>query len=190
MFKFLLIWRYLIRKRVALLAAGAVTLVVMLVLVVLSVMSGLLRDTLERNHHWSGDIILTRASLVGFPYYEEFLGLLKEQPEVASATALINTMGLQSSQGRPIQLLGIDFTEFTQVTQWRQTLHYLNFPEENRQAERLVLDIFTDPNEPVCIAGRYLLGYQDIDDRDRYDLREQNLGWSVTIFPMSRWITS
>jgi len=185
MFKFLLIWRYLIGKRVALSATGAVTLVVMLVLVVLSVMSGLLRDTLDRNHHWSGDVIITRASLVGFPYYEDFIGILEEQPEVAAATALINTMGLQGSQGRAIQLLGIDFTAFTKVTQWRQTLHYLNFSPENREAERLILDIFSDPNEPVCVVGRYLLGYQDVDDRDRHDLREQNLGWSVTIFPIS-----
>ena len=71
MYKLLLIWRYFLKKRVAYIAVLAVLLLVMLVLVVLSIMSGLLEDTRQRNHRWTGDLVVGRDSLVGFAYYDE-----------------------------------------------------------------------------------------------------------------------
>ena len=62
-----------------LVASVAVALLVMLVLVVLSVMSGLQEQTRQRNHNWSGDVVVLRDSLVGFGYYEEFIEELKKQ---------------------------------------------------------------------------------------------------------------
>ena len=71
MYKLLLIFRYLLHKRVTLIAVVALILLVMMTIVVLGIMSGLLEQTRRRNHDWSGDIILQRDSLVGFPFYEE-----------------------------------------------------------------------------------------------------------------------
>ena len=71
MFKLLLIWRYFLHRRVALIAVLGVALLVMMVLVVLSVMSGLVTEAHRHNHNWTGDLVLSRDSLVGFDHYEE-----------------------------------------------------------------------------------------------------------------------
>lgn len=123
MFKFLLIWRYFIKKRVAWIAVVAVTLLVMLVVVVLSVMSGLLKETREKNHRWCGDIVISRDSLVGFPYYQEFIDQLAESPSVYAATPIIKTFGLSDEQGSG-QIFGVRLDEFCRATGFAQTLHY------------------------------------------------------------------
>ncbi|MCP4712630.1 MAG: hypothetical protein GY869_28730, partial [Planctomycetes bacterium] len=99
MYKFLMIWRYFLKKRIALIAVAAVSLVVMLVLVVLSIMSGLVDDIKPRNHNWVGDIVVGSNSLVGFPYYQEFLTELENHDKVTAATALIKTFGLLGQDG-------------------------------------------------------------------------------------------
>ena len=123
MFKLLLIWRYLIKKRVAWIAVLAVTLLVMLVLVVLSVMSGLIKEIRQKNHRWCGDVIIARDSLVGFPYYQEFIDELSDSPFVQSATPIIKTFGMTTEYGSG-QIFGIRLDEFCWVTDFAQTLHY------------------------------------------------------------------
>lgn len=130
MIKLLLIWRYFIKKRVALIAVAAVTLLVMLVLVVLSVMSGLLADTKRQNHLWSGDIVIRRESLVGFPFYDEFIAQLYAEDLAASATPVIKTFALTRMSGplQPtgvkfsVQLMGIRLPEFCRTTGFQNTL--------------------------------------------------------------------
>jgi lipoprotein-releasing system permease protein len=124
MFKFLLIWRYFIRKRVALMAVIAVTLLVMMVLIVLSVMSGLVEQACRRNHDWAGDIVLSRRSLVGFPFYDEFIAELRQNNSVLDATPVINTFALVESV-TPAQLIGVRLPEFCRVTGFA---HALNRP--------------------------------------------------------------
>ncbi len=122
MFKLLLIWRYFVRKRVALIAVLAVTLLVMMVLVVLSVMSGLIENTRSRNHNWTGDIVLTRHSLVGFPYYDEFIDRLYQSDIIAQATPIIKTYGLLESDWTT-PLIGVRLDEFMHVTGFAECLY-------------------------------------------------------------------
>ncbi len=122
MFKFLLIWRYFIRKRVALMAVIAVTLLVMMVLIVLSVMSGLVEQACRRNHDWAGDIVLSRDSLVGFPFYDEFIAELRQNNIVLDATPVINTFALVESV-TPAQLIGVRLPEFCRVTDFAPALN-------------------------------------------------------------------
>ena len=149
MFKLLLIWRYFLHKRVALLAVVAVALVVMMVLVVLSVMSGLLDDVRGRNHGWAGDVVISSESLVGFDHYEEFLALLKEQDydllpirvrhyisneefqsflkaqeQIEAATPVVTTYGLAGTVHMAVQLYGVRMDEWCAVTRFADTLCY------------------------------------------------------------------
>ncbi len=127
-------------------------LLVMLILVVLSVMSGLLKETRDRNHRWTGDVVIACDSLVGFPNYQEFIDTAVADDAIDSATPLIKTFGLINSNSEPLVIFGIRPGELCRVTEFAQTLEHqkerknvsLNlgelfadslgeeFPEENR----------------------------------------------------------
>jgi len=119
----LLIWRYFLKKHIAFIAIIAVMLVVMMVLVVLSIMSGLVERVRLQNHHWSGDIIISRDSMVGFPFYDEFIAQLDKNNIIEAATPTIKTFGLVNSRN-PVQLLGIRIRDFCQVTNFADTLQH------------------------------------------------------------------
>lgn len=200
MFKLLLIWRYFLHKRVALIAIAAVALLVMLVLVVLSVMSGLLQETRQRNHRWVGDLVVGRESLVGFGYYQEFIEELKAVPQVAAATPVIKLFGLEGTgRENAVQLLGIRLDEFCRVTAFGQTLHYLRdipdpcflVPADDKTAPEDTLT--SEQQRRGCIVGIYTLSRftNSYDKNDIADLRHQWLNptaqaaWDVTLFPVS-----
>jgi len=103
-------------------AVIAVTLLVMMVLIVLSVMSGLVEQACRRNHDWAGDIVLSRGSLVGFPFYDEFIAELRQNNIVLDATPVINTFALIESVA-PAQLIGVRLPEFCRVTGFANTLN-------------------------------------------------------------------
>ena len=192
MLKWLLIWRYFIKRRVGWLAVAAVCLIVMMVLVVLSVLSGLLADTRLRNHRYSGDVVLSRDSLVGFPHYEAFIEKLKQQDTVNAATPVIKTFGL--IEGSPGQLLGLRLDEFSRVTGFRQTLHFL---KENPKPDFQVTGtcfrencLLKTPQQRKrgCILGSYLISSdkKEIESFRKSFLTPQNhLPWKVTVFALN-----
>ena len=69
-------------------------LCVFIVLVVMTVMNGLLRDFKQKNHNYAGDCIIASDSLVGFGYYQEFMDILNNQPYVAAASPVAKGVGL------------------------------------------------------------------------------------------------
>ena len=157
MFKLLMIWRYFLQKRVALIAVAAVALVVMLVLVVLSVMSGLVEDHRQRNHDWVGDVVIHSNSLVGFPYYNEFLTELKNQDQVAAATALVKTFGLLAHLEELVELYGVEMESWCAVTNFAETLHYpaaAAGPGFVIQGNNLITE---EQRQQGCITGIYLI---------------------------------
>ncbi len=125
MFKLLLIWRYLLRKHVAIIAIIAVMMVVMMVLVVLSIMSGLINEVKRRNHQWASDIIISRDSLVGFPYYEDFISTLDRSNITEAATPVIKTFALAGPDHQPGMVLGIKMSSFCKVTSFASSLQHL-----------------------------------------------------------------
>lgn len=190
MYKLLLIWRYFIKKRVALLAVLAVMLVVMMVLVVLSVMSGLLEDTRDKNHQWSGDVIISRDSLVGFPDYQEFLDKLQQLDSVAVAAPVIRTFGLLNPDGFAVQLIGVHLPEFCTTTGFQHTLHRLAKQSEPtftvapgpRWNNRTTF-LSKEQKRRGCIIGRYMFGSDyEPDDEQRAYLAAQPLRFGVTVF--------
>jgi len=186
MFRLLLIWRYFISRRVAFLAVGAVALLVMMVLVVLSVMTGLLDDTRKRNHNWSGDVILSRDSLVGFGYYDEFITVLDECELVEESTAVVRTFGLLGAGGTA-EFYGVRLDEFCRVTEFKDTLWYQkNKGEVNFEVPAGGMAVSAEQRRRGGIAGVYQLhGGWDKEglklQRESW-LRPGNDGWMVTVF--------
>jgi len=161
MFKLLLIWRYFLRRQAAYFAVAAVALVVMLAVVVLSILSGLVVDIKERNHLWTGDAVIRRDSLVGFPYYQECIERLSKEGFLA--TPVIKTYGLLNNR-RGVQVMGIKMAEFCRVTGLQRTLDY---QKENPSPSLTVPQgVYRQPGGGAltpeqrrrgCILGRYLL---------------------------------
>ncbi len=196
MYKLLLIWRYFLTKRMVLVASAAVALLVMLVVVVLSVMSGLLAQTRERNHSWSGDIVVQRDSLVGFGYYEEFIAELAKQDEIAGATPILRTFGLLGPGNDGVEIIGVRLREFCEVTGFGKTLHdpidpspTFKVPADNfRRTQKLT----GEQRKRGCIAGVLLMAQRYTGSWSKSKLnimREQGLAsgdWSLTVFGLTR----
>ncbi len=190
MFKLLLIWRYFITRRVAMLAVGAIALLVMMVLVVLSVMTGLLNDTRSRNHAWTGDMVITRDSLVGFGYYDEFMTELRNSPVVDNAAAVVHTFGLLS-EGTAVELYGIRLDEFCQTTNFADTLyHQKQNKNANFQVPEIGLGLTPQQASNGCIMGIYQLP-SGWDTRsleimhDNYLIPGGGAAWTVTVFGLT-----
>ncbi len=91
MFKVILAIRYLIKRRITFFAVLAVALCVFIVVVVMTVMTGLVSDFKQKNHDYVGDCVVGTESLVGFAYYEEFVKILEETDFVEGVSPVIKS---------------------------------------------------------------------------------------------------
>src|SRR5215204_3487651 len=94
MYKLLLILKYLRRRRIAWVSLAAVMLCTAMVLVVISVMGGWLDMFEAKARGLTGDVVVRRSGLTGFPYYERMVQEIEKLPEVAAAVPTIKTFGL------------------------------------------------------------------------------------------------
>lgn len=128
MIKWLLAWRYFFRRPISILAVAAVMLCVFIVVVVMTVMNGLVEDFKQKNHSYAGDCVIESDSLTGFPYYEEFLEILRQQPFIEAASPVAKGVGLLTMPGADwnigIEIHGIDPVLHSQATSFANTLFY------------------------------------------------------------------
>src|SRR2546421_12534765 len=94
MYKLHLILKYLRKRRIAWVSLVAVTLCTAMVIVVISVMGGWLRMFRDSFHGLSGDIIVSKQSLAGFPYYQEMIDQIEQVEGVNAADPMIQTFAL------------------------------------------------------------------------------------------------
>ena len=92
--------RYLLRRRITLLAVMAVMLCVFMVVIVMTVMIGLVGEFTQKNHDFFSDCIISTDSLVGFPYYQEFLDQLDKQEFVTAAAPVLKSVAMLTLPGR------------------------------------------------------------------------------------------
>ncbi len=128
MYQPLLTRKYLTTKVMPLLAAVGVTLCVCMVLVVWSVMGGFLNMLLANGKQLTGDVAITRSG-DGIPYYAQLVQRLEARPEVAAATATIETVGLVNFPGfnaspQYVQVIGIDPDGYHRVTGFVDQLYW------------------------------------------------------------------
>jgi lipoprotein-releasing system permease protein len=149
-YKPILIARYLLKRRITHFAIVAVALCVFTVVVVMTVMAGLVGDLKEKNHAFTGDCVVATESLVGFPYYEEFMSLVEQtgiaeglSPVVKSYALLVNDSGYEEN----VEVIGLDPVRHSQATNFAQTLSFCA-----KNVEKAFVPPY-DPNLPGCVPG-------------------------------------
>jgi len=125
MYKLTLILKYLRKRRIAWISLIAVMLCTAMVIIILSVMGGWLKNFREQFHGIVGDIEVSRLGLVGFPYYQEMMGEIEALPEVKAAAPTLQTFGLvnifnQIPDG--VQVIGYDIGKISQITEFGKSL--------------------------------------------------------------------
>ncbi len=156
MYHALLANRYLTSRVIPLIAVAAVALCVALVIMVVSVMTGFLDMVKSSGQTLMGDVIVAYP-VGGIPFYNRFIEHLKEQPEVAAATPVVDSWGLlkmpypsgPNKETETVQLWGIEQESFSQVTGYAESLYWRpNTPDEldeMRRREARFPDELPDP---------------------------------------------
>jgi lipoprotein-releasing system permease protein len=183
MYKFILAIRYLVRRRISWLALIAVALCVFIVIVVMTVMTGLVRDFKEKNHEFTGDCVVGTESLTGFGYYEDFEKELNGEDFVEAVSPVIRSYGLvnaaHSERSIGVEIMGIDPVNFSRVTDFAQTLHY----RKGDAAKAFVPEY--DPNLPGCVAGIDLWLNRDARGNYLFESSPSRTALEVTCFPLT-----
>jgi lipoprotein-releasing system permease protein len=170
MFKLILAIRYLLKRRIAYFAVLAVALCVFIVVVVMTVMTGLVSSFKQKNHDLVGDCVVGTKSLVGFPYYEDFMDILQNDPVVEAVSPVIRSYALISQRGSGqtgAEIMGLDPVRHSRATGFAQSLTY----HQDDPAE--AFEPSQDPNLPGCILGMDL------------PLTRDRQGYSVSCFPLT-----
>jgi len=169
-YKIILAIRYLLKRRIAYFAVLAVALCVFIVIVVMTVMTGLVSGFKQKNHDLVGDCVVGTKSLVGFPYYEDFMETLERADFIAGVSPVIRSYALISQKGSGragVEIMGLDPLRHSRATNFRQTLSY------HRGDVARAFEPRQDPNLPGCILGTDVL------------LQRDPQGYSVSCFPLT-----
>ncbi|GAG38291.1 unnamed protein product, partial [marine sediment metagenome] len=156
------------------LAFLAVALCVFIVVVVMTVMTGLVSDFKKKNHAFVGDCIVSTKSLVGFAYYKDFIKILEQTDFIEAISPVIKSYALVSpswtDKGFGLEVMGIDAVNHSRATDFGKTLHYRK--DEVSKAFEPVYDA----NLLGCVVG--------VDTRINWKLRrDANGGYSFGVTP-------
>lgn len=184
MIKWLLAWRYFFKRPISILAVVAVALCVFIVLVVMTVMNGLVRDFKQKNHDYAGDCIIDSDSLVGFGYYEDFMKLLLSQPYVETVSPVAKGVGLLSQPGRDwnmgIEVHGVDPVLHSQATNFAETLYY------RQDNPALAFSPTYAPQADGCILGIDLSpSYRQLDGSYVHSTEPGQYSLTLSVFPLN-----
>jgi len=174
-----------VKRRITYFAMAAVALCVFIVVVVMTVLTGLVADYKQKNHNFVGDCVIGTESLVGFPYYEDFIKELNRENFVEGISQVIKSYALVSPVGTErnvaVEVMGIDPVRHNQVTGFAKTLHY----HENDVSK--VFESVNDQNCPGCVLGIDLALERDEQGRYTYGFRPEdaNIALAITFFPLT-----
>jgi len=183
MYKIILAVRYLIKRRIAYFAVLAVALCVFMVVVVMTVMTGLVREFKVNNHNWVGDCVVSSDSLVGFAYYEEFVKILEDEVIVDAVSPVVKSYSLltweTSDWNDGVEIMGVDAVKHSRATGFGQTLHY------RKDDVSRAFEPSYDANLPGCV-----LGIDRILGRDKYGQYRQfsrvpEYSFRISCFPLT-----
>ena len=182
MYKIILPLRYLVKRRITLLAVAAVALSVFIASVVLTVMHGLVGDFKEKNHQFVGDCVVSTQSLVGFAYYEPFVEQLEALPQVAAVSEVVKSYGLFTTgnqQSGGVQIVGIDPIRHARATGFGDGIHY------HAGSPATLFEPEYDPNLPGCVFGVDRIFAKDADGEHRYFPSAPRYAFDITCFPLT-----
>lgn len=183
MYKLKLIFRYLIKRRITYIAVLTVALCVFIVLVVMTVMSGLVGDFKEKNHDYVGDCVVGTKSLVGFGYYEELMDQLEATDFVEAVSPVVMNYTLLRSEDEGfndgVEMVGIDAVRHSRVTNFGRTLYY----RADDVAKAFVPTY--DPNAVGCVRGVDVASRHGAYSQYLYGVRPPRIAMSLTCFPLT-----
>jgi len=185
MYKFILSFRYVFKRRISYLALLAVALCVFIVVVVMTVMRGLVTDFRQKNHSFVGDCVVGTESLVGFAYYEDFIRIVEREDFVEGVSPVIRSYGLMTPRGSEqsigVEIMGVEPARHSRVTGFGRTLHH----RKNDVAK--AFEPLYDPN----LAG-YVIGIdrawwleRNAKGRYTYEAAPANRPLAVSCFPLT-----
>jgi lipoprotein-releasing system permease protein len=139
-YKYLLCWRYLRSRYIALASIVSVTLGVATMIVVNAVMAGFAREMQQRLHNILSDVVLESHSLEGFRDPEWHMELMQRAAgdDIERMVAAVHVPAMLSFQyggrgewiTRPVTLIGIDDEAPEQAAEFRQ---YLQHPQNRKR---------------------------------------------------------
>ncbi len=183
MYKIILAFRYLVKRRITYLAVLAVAICVFIVVVVMTVLTGLVIDFRQKNHSFVGDCVVGTESLVGFAYYEDFVKILEQSyfvegiSPVIKSFALVNPVGSERNVG--VEIMGIDAVKHSKATGFGKTLYYRkdNVSKAFKPAY--------DPNLLGCVIGIDLVLERDAKSRYPYGSGPTDIPLAISCFPLN-----
>jgi lipoprotein-releasing system permease protein len=181
-YRLTLIGRYLVKRRITHFAMLAVALCVFTVVVVMTVMTGLVGDIKEKNHAFTGDCVVGTESLVGFPYYEEFMARVEQTGIVQGVSPVIKsyaTLTTESGDQQNVEILGLDPVRHSQATNFAQTLDFHGHDVEK------AFEPSYDVNLPGCIVGIDKVLQRDNRGRYVHFSSPDQISVVLTCFPLN-----
>jgi len=122
-------------------------------------------------------------SLVGFPYYEEFLQVLEANPLVRAASPLVRTYGLVAvadrDQAAGLRIVGIDPVLHSRVTCFGRALHF------HKDRVDGAFKPLHDPNAPGCVMGIDLVLDRDAEGQYSHAWAPTREAYDITCFPLT-----
>jgi ABC-type lipoprotein release transport system permease subunit len=153
------------------------------VVVVMTVITGLVRDFKVNNHKWVGDCVVGTESLVGFPYYEDFIKRIEESDFVEAASAVVKSYALVKNRdmeaGSGAEIIGIDPVKHSKVTDFGETLHFRMGDVSKAFAPAY------DPNLAGCVVGIDQWLTRDERGRYNYEASPVEAALVVSCFPLT-----
>ena len=183
MYKVILALRYLLKRRITYFAVLAVALCVFIVVVVMTVMTGLVSDFKRKNHDFVGDCVVGTRSLAGFTYYEDFVRVLERAACVESVSPVIRSYGLLNPRGRevnqPVEIMGVDPVRHSRTTGFGETLHY------SKEDVSQTFKPSYDPNLLGCVLGIDLALPRDSNSGYTYDPQPARIAFLISCIPLT-----
>lgn len=183
MYKIILAFRYFLKRRITHFAVLAVALCVFIVVVVMTVMTGLVSDFKQKNHDFVGDCVVGTESLVGFAYYEDFVNILEKQDFVEGVSPVIKSYALINRRGsernRGLEIMGIEPVRHSRVTGFGKTLHY------HKDDVSKTFEPSYDPNLLGCVLGIDLAFQRDLNGNYYYYSTTPQDVYLISCFPLT-----
>jgi len=183
MYKVILAFRYLIKRCITYFAVLAVALCVFIVVVVMTVLTGLVTDFKQKNHSFVGDCVVGTESLVGFAYYEDFMKILERSDFVEGISPVIKSYALvnpvETERNVGVEIMGIDPVKHSRVTGFGKTLYYRK--DDVSKAFKPAYD----PNLLGCVIGIDLVLVRDARSSYPYEASPSETAFSVSCFPLT-----
>ncbi|MHC4573599.1 MAG: ABC transporter permease [Planctomycetota bacterium] len=183
MYKVILSFRYLFKRRISYLAFLSVALCVFIVVVVMTVMRGLVTDFRQKNYSFVGDCVVGTDSLVGFAYYEDFMKALEQENSIEAVSPVIRGYALispvDSEQSYGLALMGVDPVRHSDVTGFGKTLYH------RRDAVSKAFVPAYEPNLPGFVIGIDRWLERDAEGGYAHAAGPARRGLSVSCFPLT-----